>query len=547
MRRPGGPHVFPKRLQPSRPRPLGQIIKEQERHIAWDRPMAKNPYGSAHWVAHWTLQFGIFTHQQVRKLLDFYIDKKLLPITKAYKVISTNWWGKWNFLWVIELEEPSSSTPVATHKGEDDAVKLPQKFILRIGQPRDPFFKIESEVATMCFARDHGVPAPEVYYFDSSAVNPLGVEFIIMEIVDGKSSHDWEWDGAGPGEDYSTFKERKREALKQLDHYLKRLEEIPFDAIGSIYYDWAGDAGYFIGPMVDYHLTAEPWASVHGVNRGPFPDMKSFLEATLHMWEREATDDRLLFDPGTAKDNAPVRPADGSLTTDPRAVICTKHTEERNWYQREHFDTMKRRVDLMRNKLFPLLDKHMPWILDPASGANDGPEDLLTPPSPTPSMTPRSFLQPHIFHHDLHLGNMMVDPPTGTIVAIIDWEGTIALPGPARLPITLATDEMGHDLGWDASSSTSLFWLPKRRGYGGAEMLRMDGKAAGDTDAAHSSTYIDKRFRPCNGAVTGRAMALREVIHLVRQLPRWEDDDEKSFAGMVEVLEEMEAAGTCRG
>ncbi|KAI9901427.1 hypothetical protein N3K66_003244 [Trichothecium roseum] len=60
------------------------------------------------------------------------------------------------------------------------------EFIFRICLPVYPWYKTESEVATMEFVRERTeIPVPKVYAFDSSADNELGYEWILMERLSG--------------------------------------------------------------------------------------------------------------------------------------------------------------------------------------------------------------------------------------------------------------------------------------------------------------------------------------------------------------------------
>ncbi|EAU34264.1 hypothetical protein ATEG_05195 [Aspergillus terreus NIH2624] len=89
-------------------------------------------------------------------------------------------------------------------------------------------FTTASEVATMDYVRNIlNVPAPKVYAFSSSADNPVGAEYIIMERSQGVelSKH---WDEIrGPA---------KFEIVKQLVQFEKSLSSSHFPMYGSLYY-----------------------------------------------------------------------------------------------------------------------------------------------------------------------------------------------------------------------------------------------------------------------------------------------------------------------
>ncbi|KFY50732.1 hypothetical protein V496_09207 [Pseudogymnoascus sp. VKM F-4515 (FW-2607)] len=70
-------------------------------------------------------------------------------------------------------------------------------------------YGVASEVATMEFLRSQGVPIPRVFYWDSSASNEVGSEYIIMERVPGRElSETWQT---------MTFKERMAVVQKIVD------------------------------------------------------------------------------------------------------------------------------------------------------------------------------------------------------------------------------------------------------------------------------------------------------------------------------------------
>ncbi|KAK7948118.1 uncharacterized protein PG986_009004 [Apiospora aurea] len=51
--------------------------------------------------------------------------------------------------------------------------------LLRASMPILPYFKTESEAPSLCFARDQDIPNPEVYWYDASGENALGLNWMI--------------------------------------------------------------------------------------------------------------------------------------------------------------------------------------------------------------------------------------------------------------------------------------------------------------------------------------------------------------------------------
>ncbi|KAL9105601.1 MAG: hypothetical protein Q9227_009259 [Pyrenula ochraceoflavens] len=86
---------------------------------------------------------------------------------------------------------------------------------------------IASEVATMKFLKLHGCPVPSVYDWSSSASNAVGVEYMIMEKVQGIELQDL-W--------YSMSVKERMNIVGNIVDLERKLFEIPFPASGSIYF-----------------------------------------------------------------------------------------------------------------------------------------------------------------------------------------------------------------------------------------------------------------------------------------------------------------------
>lgn len=159
--------------------------------------------------------------------------------------------------------------------------RLAKKYMFRATLPVEPFYKTESEVATMVFIRKYtSLPVPLVIDYCSSASNPLKFEWIVQEHMEGTALSET-WDGM-------TF-HVKAEFAVQLQRYMNLLQNFDFSWIGHLYYsrckdrvngqpaEWLrvsdgqqqNDHEFVIGRIVS------PW-SFRGkrrdivVNRGPF-------------------------------------------------------------------------------------------------------------------------------------------------------------------------------------------------------------------------------------------------------------------------------------
>ncbi|CAF9929031.1 MAG: hypothetical protein HETSPECPRED_007264 [Heterodermia speciosa] len=108
------------------------------------------------------------------------------------------------------------------------APELESSYLLRATLPVEPYFKTESEVATIAFLRANtSIPVPKIIAWQSNFDGPLGSEWILMEKLDGVTLFDvWRkvpW-------------HRKLELVEGVAKYVKELQCHRFDKIGGLYY-----------------------------------------------------------------------------------------------------------------------------------------------------------------------------------------------------------------------------------------------------------------------------------------------------------------------
>ena len=101
-------------------------------------------------------------------------------------------------------------------------------YLFRATLPIVPFYKTESEVATLAYLRAKtSIPVPQTIAWDSSADNDLGFEWILMDKVAGVELRSvWRrmpW-------------ERKLELVDELAGFIQELRAHTFSAIGSLYF-----------------------------------------------------------------------------------------------------------------------------------------------------------------------------------------------------------------------------------------------------------------------------------------------------------------------
>ena len=108
---------------------------------------------------------------------------------------------------------------------------------MRVALPVDPFYKTESEVATIEYVRKHStMSVPRIISYTSSASNELGFEWILMEKLDGVPLNDV-WDAM-------PFNSKVDLTVK-FAGFMKQLQACKFPLLGNLYFaDVWDQAGY---------------------------------------------------------------------------------------------------------------------------------------------------------------------------------------------------------------------------------------------------------------------------------------------------------------
>ena len=105
-------------------------------------------------------------------------------------------------------------------------------YLLRVAIPVVPYFKTESEVATLAYLRANtSVPVPRVIAWQSNVDNELGFEWLIMEVMEGVPLYDV-WRKIPWAE--------KFELIDSLAGLVKKIQEHKFSSIGALYFKSAG-------------------------------------------------------------------------------------------------------------------------------------------------------------------------------------------------------------------------------------------------------------------------------------------------------------------
>lgn len=171
-----------------------------------------------HWTGGWTLN-PVWPHEPstdiIKWLAKLYLGNELpIPFNEARLDIRFFAEGGFNKLYEISYLGHHTSS------------------LLRATLPVVPYYKIESEVATIAFLRAHTtIPVPRILAWDSNEDNELTFEWILMEKLAGVPLFDL-WPRKVPWE-------RKLELTKTVAGMVKKMRNCKFDRIGGLYFKTA--------------------------------------------------------------------------------------------------------------------------------------------------------------------------------------------------------------------------------------------------------------------------------------------------------------------
>lgn len=270
-----------------------------------------------------------------------------------------------------------------TARGQGDKKKLPKCFVLRILVPADPYFKTESEIATIEIVRHSTVVSvPVIYAYDSSSENALGFEWILMEKINGKPMFEY-WKDL----DYDA----KEKFTKLVAGWNSQLANIVSKKIGAIYMHYtATDLQFYVGRCVGVLFTQENRLS-YDIYRGPFKTLADFYASVLAV---------------TAKDVNNLRNKNRtSLVRERRSGFVDLIWTMRNCLDDEKIIKWqeKREKDLESlSTAIEALQKRLPAVC---------------------KRQPVAELPSRLSHHDLSLSNFLIEED-GMRIVLLNWESS---------------------------------------------------------------------------------------------------------------------------
>ena len=147
-----------------------------------------------------------------------------------------------------------------------------RQYVLRVALPVYPYYKVESDVATTVFVQHFTkIPVPQIYIYDSSANNELGLEWILMEKALGQPMmHRW----------LDLDNSIHEKITLQVADWQDELSRITATEIGALYLRYAAtDLEFYIGRLCnigpDRHILYDTY-------RGPFDSINDLYDSILH-------------------------------------------------------------------------------------------------------------------------------------------------------------------------------------------------------------------------------------------------------------------------
>ena len=260
----------------------------------------------------------------------------------------------------------------------------PQEYILRVALPVEPFYKTESEAATLAYVRKYTtLPVPEVIAYDSSSENELGFEWMLLKKIGGVPvSEIWE----------SSKFSSKVQLTVQISDLQKELRLLQFGQVGSLYFSTVKsqvngriiftqarnkdgnldiDSDFVIGRMVSpwFFRDKRVWLPA---DRGPFSSSSDMMMAKIQIQIER------LKNLSPSPDDEYYTETDEDLVEDQEKVLDICHTLK---------------------ELVPLY-------------------------FPTFKVKERNLL----YHDDLSARNILINPESFRITGILDWESVSIRP-----------------------------------------------------------------------------------------------------------------------
>lgn len=170
-------------------------------------------------------------------------------------------------------------------------------YVFRVALPVDPYYKTESDVATTEIVRHFTtIPVPIIYAYDSSTSNALGLEWMLMEKVQGKKLTET-WIDL----DYDA----KLQLTQTVASWTDQLSKISSNKVGGIYMRHTEKyLDFYVGRALEFLLSQEN-RLLYDAYRGPFESLEAFYDAVLNISAQDVEVLTIAFDIGAFKFEPP--------------------------------------------------------------------------------------------------------------------------------------------------------------------------------------------------------------------------------------------------
>ncbi|KAL1630327.1 hypothetical protein SLS56_004999 [Neofusicoccum ribis] len=314
------------------------------------------------------------------------------------------------------------------------------EYIFRVCLPAYPWYKLESEIATMELVRKcTDIPVPKVYAFDSDGDNPIGHEWMMMDKVKGVCFKDAR---------ESMSMEQKTHLADTLADWMHQLATLRFDKIGSVYrhrkQPASGKEDFKVGPIIDQTYMAD-WRLEYKVHRGPFASTEQFFRSLVDVNLYDVIDprqkkrsefaaithelallERTLDDCKTSFERKQVEKAQekwAGRPADKQALIAQHHEQidELRQDQDEHTDTV-----FWDRARYPIHSAHGAPLnpFEKIPKMCQGLQFVIANLCPSERLGPNSTV---LHHWDISDNNILIND-AGEPVALVDWEQVQTLP-----------------------------------------------------------------------------------------------------------------------
>ncbi|KAK4095703.1 hypothetical protein N658DRAFT_536649 [Parathielavia hyrcaniae] len=267
-----------------------------------------------------------------------------------------------------------------------------KSYIFRVSIPVEPFFKTESEIATMEYVRRHtSMSIPRVIAFSSSDDNELGYEWILMEMMPGEPLRKL----------WAAMPDTARVKLfAELAAHVQQLVALRFSKFGNLYF--ADVADRVLPPQAP--LSA---ITCNGTDASMDRDIGPGGSFVLgRIVAQDFFFDKRIYYPGSRGPFSTTRElVDMRVELLSQRIRNLAPVEGEAWYceNDRELDRNKDRV----YELFEQLKALVPRLVPP----DNGPEDAGV-----------------LWHDDLSEHNLLVDPVTFKLTAVVDWESVSIVP-----------------------------------------------------------------------------------------------------------------------